>query len=604
MLYEELQRRNVIRVATAYLVSAWVIVQVVETIFPFIGFSADAIRNVIIVLAIGFVPTVGLAWVFQYTAEGLRRDTGEYQSDPRTTRNLDRVIIAVLALGIAYFAFDKFVLAPERAVEREAEVAEQAKTEALTGFYGDRSIAVVPFDNLSSDPEQVYFVDGVAEEVLNLLARIRDLRVISRSSSFAFRGEGLEIPEIAERLNVAHVLEGSVRRAGNRVRVTAQLIEARSDTHLWSKTYDEELDDVFRIQDEIAADVVANLQITLLRPLPGSRNVDPEVRSLVEQARQLAEVRPEGVGTKMYALLSRALEIDPDYVPALNQMARAYWFLTGEGLAWEESERLQQEIYDRVQELDPESGYLDAWDAWNTAFAGEFEEAAVLYSRALAKDLTESDHIRLAGLFARRIGKLDVAVRLGEYSVAIDPLCHQCRWRLVESLMYVGDYERARQEQERFMASATGNEGDYVRILLLDDKPGEALDYLESLQDENLNNWQRMVLSGSEAMTRYSLGETERAEALLADLVRSDYSDKRGLSYFVAETAAWMDKKDLAFERLFEMQATNFNYLQRRAFSPTWRNLHDDPRWLEWREAYGLSQARLDAIEFDPNLPE
>ena len=463
---------------------------------------------------------------------------------------------------------------------------------------------MLPFDNLSADPEQVYFVDGVAEEVLNLLARIRDLRVISRSSSFAFRGEGLEIPEIAERLNVAHVLEGSVRRAGNRVRVTAQLIEARSDTHLWSKTYDEELDDVFRIQDEIAADVVANLQIKLLKPLPGSRNVDPEVRSLVEQARQLAEVRPEGVGTKMYALLSRALEIDPDSVPALNQMARAYWFLAGEGLGWEESERLQHEIYDRVQELDPESGYLDAWDAWNTAFAGEFEEAAVLYSRALAKDLTESDHIRLAGLFARRIGKLDVAVRLGQYSVAIDPLCHQCRWRFAESLMYAGDYERARPEQERFMASATGKQDEYVRILLLDNRPGEALEYLESLQDEDLPDWQRIALTGSEAMTRYSLGETERAEALLADLVQSDYYDKRGVSYFVAETAAWMDRKDLAFERLFEMQATNFNYLQRRAFSPTWRNLHDDPRWLEWREAYGLSEARLDAIEFDPDLPE
>lgn len=170
--------------------------------------------------------------------------------------------------------------------------------------------------------------------------------------------------------------------------------------------------------------------------------------------------------------------------------------------------------------------------------------------------------------------------------------------------MYIGDYERARQELERFLASATGNRDDYVRILLLDNKPGEALEYLESVDDEALSDWERMSLIGSEAMTRYSLGETKRAAALLAELIRSDYFDKRSVSFFVAETAAWMGEKDLAFDRLFEMQATNFNYLQRRAFSPTWRNLHDDPRWLEWRAAYGLAPARLDAIEFDPWLPD
>ncbi len=283
-LFAELKRRNVIRVATAYVVSAWVIVQVAETTFPFFGFSDTAIRNVIIILAIGFLPAVILSWIFQFTPEGIRRDTGEHRTAPQTTRLLDRVIIVALVLGISYFAFDKFVLAPERAAEREAEVARETEIRVRTGFYGDRSIAVIPFDNLSSDPEQQYLADGIAEEVLNLLARIRKLRVISRSSAFAFRDENLEIPEIAERLNVAHILEGSVRKAGNRVRVTVQLIEARSDTHLWSNTYERELDDVFQIQDDIAADVVANLQIELLGALPRIRHVDPEVLALTAQA--------------------------------------------------------------------------------------------------------------------------------------------------------------------------------------------------------------------------------------------------------------------------------------------------------------------------------
>jgi TolB-like protein/Flp pilus assembly protein TadD len=568
------------------------------------GFADEAIRFVVISLAIGFVPTVVLAWIFQFTTEGLKRDTGEHKSDPRATRRLDRAIITFLVLGIAYFAFDKFVLAPERAAEREVEVAQQARVEAVAGFFGERSIAVVPFDNMSTDPEQQYFADGIAEEVLNLLARVRELRVISRSSSFALRGQNLEAPEFAERLNVAHVLEGSVRRAGNRVRVTAQLIEARSDTHLWSKTYEHEIGDVFRIQDEIAADVVANLQIKLLKPLPGSRNVDPEVRSLVEQARQLAEVRPDGLGGKMHELLSRALEIDPHYIPTLNLMAMAYWWRAGEDLGMEESERLVAETMAKVRELDPDSGYLDAWDAWNKAFAGDFEEAAVLYNRSLSKDLTDSNHIRLAGYFARRMGKLDMAVRLGEISVAIDPLCHQCRWRLAESLTYVGDYERARREMARYLASATGSKDFYAKILLLDGNSQEALDYLESVDYDALTDQEPWALTAAEAMTRHSLGEADRAETLLSELIASDYHDQRFLSYLVAESAAWMGKKDLAFERLFEMQATNFNYLQRRVFSPMWRSLHDDPRWLEFREAYGLSQARLDAIEFAPDLPD
>ncbi|MGB5629879.1 MAG: hypothetical protein WBM57_10965, partial [Woeseiaceae bacterium] len=293
-LYQELKRRNVIRVATAYVVGAWLVIQVIETIFPAFGFTDRAVRIAVIVLGIGFVPAVIGAWVFEWTPEGLKRDAEAAQfadSRPLRVRSFDRAIIVVLVLAVSFFAFDKFVLAPERAAEREAEVAEAAKSEAMTGFYGDRSIAVLPFDNLSSDPEQVHFVDGVAEEILNLLARIRDLRVISRSSSFAFRGQGLEIPDIAERLDVAHVLEGSVRRAGNRVRVTAQLIEARTDTHLWSKTYERELEDVFRIQDEIAVDVAKNLEITLLKPLPHSRNVNPEAYALVQQVSQIFQVR-------------------------------------------------------------------------------------------------------------------------------------------------------------------------------------------------------------------------------------------------------------------------------------------------------------------------
>ena len=176
-LLEELKRRNVIRVATAYVVVAWLVIQVVETIFPAFGFSDKAVRVVVIVFAIGFVPAVIAAWVFELTPRGLKRDS-EIDSSSRPTgvsaRWLDRTIIVVLLLGISFFALDKFVLAPDRALLREAEIAQQARSDAVIGFYGDRSIAVLPFANMSSDPEQEYFGDGIAEEILNILSNIRE----------------------------------------------------------------------------------------------------------------------------------------------------------------------------------------------------------------------------------------------------------------------------------------------------------------------------------------------------------------------------------------------------------------------------------------------
>jgi len=602
-LFAELKRRNVIRVATAYVVSAWVIVQVAETIFPFFGFSDTAIRNVIILLGIGFVPAIVLSWIFQFTPEGLRRDTGEHQVDPRKTKFLDRVIIVVLVLGISYFAFDKFVLAPERAAEREAEVVQETETRLRTGFYGDRSIAVLPFENLSSDPEQRYLGDGVAEEILNMLAHIRELRVISRSSAFALRDENLEIPEIAERLNVAHILEGSVRRSGNRVRVTARLIDARSGTNLWSDSYDNDLDDIFQIQDEVAADVVANLRIELLSSLPRARRVDPEVLALIAQASQLIQSRPEGVGEKMHLLLSRALEIDPDNTTVLDLMVGAYWFLPGENLlTLEEADRKIDETYARILELDPGHASPDYYYAFGLARDNKLEEAAALYSRALGKSLADADNVRLAGYFAIHIGKLDVATRLLKYALAIDPLCHQCRRRYAESLMYAGDYAKAQREFESFLALGHGGWREYVLLLLVQGKADEALAYIESVDVRE--EWDDLGHRASKAMALFSLGRTDEADAIFEELSRSDYYDRRALMLFLAEIAAWTGNDDYAFEKLFEMAATGFSYLQRRTFSPVWQNLHDDPRWLEYRDFNGTSAERLDAIEFDSNLPE
>ena len=604
-LYAELKRRNVLRIATAYIVGAWLVIQVVETTFPVFGISNDAIRIVIIVLIIGFVPAVVGAWIYQVTPDGIRldKDAADSPADRRSAKLLDRAILLILVAGIAYFAFDKFVLAPERLIEAEEEAASAARAEAQSGFYGDRSVAVVPFVNLSPDIEQQYVADGIAEEVLNLLARLRELRVISRSSAFALRDEDLEAPEIAQRLNVAHILEGSIRRAGNRIRVTAQLIDARSDTHLWSHTYERDLDNVFQIQDEIASDVVANLQIELLGDMPKIRYVDPEVLSLTAQAEQLWQTRPPGTGVKMQALLNRALEIDPEHIPAWDKMVGAQWFLMEEtGISYEEMLLKVGVIQGRIRELDPDSAYLDYYDGFMYSGEFELEKAATLFNRGLEKDLTVPDNVRLAGYFARHIGKTEVAARILRYALAIDPLCHQCRRRYAESLMYAGDYESARQEFERYLMVAYEGSVIYANILLLQEKPDEALSFVESGGADD--HWEVITRTSARAKALYSLGRVDEAQSLFEELRDSGYEDERALKLLLTEIAAWFGDKDYAFENLFELVATNFQYLHRMTFSPVWRNLHDDPRWDEFLEISGLSPKRINAIDFDPNMPE
>src|SRR4249919_3743952 len=227
-LIAELQRRNVIRMAGLYLVGAWLLVQVASTLFPAFGVPDWAIRALVIVLSLGFVPAMVFAWVFELTPEGIKRDAEvppEQSIAPHTARRMDRLIIAVLALALIYFGFDKFVLAPKRAA---ASVAAQARTaspaETVEAAHTMRSIAVLPFVNMSADKENEFFSDGLSEEILNSLARIDGLQVVGRTSSFQFKGKNEDLRTIGEKLGAGSVLEGSVRREGDRARITAQLI--------------------------------------------------------------------------------------------------------------------------------------------------------------------------------------------------------------------------------------------------------------------------------------------------------------------------------------------------------------------------------------------
>jgi TolB-like protein/Tfp pilus assembly protein PilF len=336
--FSELKRRNVIRMAGLYLVGAWLVVQVAGTVLPMFGAPEWLPRTIVILLAIGFVPAVIFSWVFELTPEGLKREEDvapEQSITPQTGRRMDRMIIVVLVLALGYFAFDKFVLTPRRVA---ALVSSPVPNESRS-VIDAKSIAVLPFENLSANQENAFFTDGVQGEILADLAKIADLKVISRTSVMQYKsGVARNLREIAQQLGVANVVEGSVQRSGNRVRVNAQLVDARNDAHLWAQTYDRNLDDVFAIQSEIAEKIAEQLQARLS---PGEQAAiaqaptsDLVANDLYVRARVLddqANIDPRGKESFLQAisLLEEAVRRDPNFLLAYCLLCEAnldlYW---------------------------------------------------------------------------------------------------------------------------------------------------------------------------------------------------------------------------------------------------------------------------------------
>ena len=327
---EELKRRNVFRVGVAYAIVSWLIIQIIETVSDPLGLPEWTEAFFIVLVLAGLPLVLIFAWAFELTPEGLRK-TKEVDKSASLTRDtgkkLNYAIIAVLIMALAYSVWERqgMVDRVETAAVAANDAGEIVQTEGA-------SVAVLPFVNMSADPEQEYFSDGISEELLNLLAKIPELRVPARTSSFQFKGQNLDIADVAEKLNVAHVLEGSVRRADVRVRVTAQLIEADTGYHLWSETYDRELTDIFAIQDEISASIVAALSETLglsATKIPHVKTAaNPDAYNAYLLGQHLVNKRTKIDIESAIVNFERAVELDPDYAPAHAGLGLSWYLLT------------------------------------------------------------------------------------------------------------------------------------------------------------------------------------------------------------------------------------------------------------------------------------
>ena len=359
---EEIKRRNVGRLAILYLVVGWLILEPIHVIFHMLEVPVWANRLVIILLVLGFVPTLVFAWVYEITPEGLKltNEVPHGQSIRRLTgRRLDMAIILMLSLALAYFIGDKFVFSSHRSAASESQHA--VTTTGVEGALSRESVAVLPFTDLSEKHDQQYFADGMAEDILNLLARIPELKVIGRTSSFSFRGKDMDVRAIGQALRAAYVLEGSVARSGEQIRVTAQLLDTRDGSHSWSETFERNMTDVFRLQDEIAVRIALALHLTIgTNNNPRVRTASPEAYDFYARGlRSLYEYNEEGADQAL-PYFQRALTLDPHFSEAAIGVASVQLFVCDNG--WkvhQEACELAHRAVDAALRLNPRSA--DAW---------------------------------------------------------------------------------------------------------------------------------------------------------------------------------------------------------------------------------------------------
>jgi adenylate cyclase len=602
--FSELKRRNVVRVAIGYLAAAWFLVQIADTVVPAYGLPEDWVGILITVLSIGLVPVLIGTWLFELTPEGLKRDTGDVDAAPEVShRNFDRVIMALLALAVGFFAFDKFLLEPERRAEVVREARQEGRVEAVLESYGDKSIVVLPFANLSPDPDQEYFADGLTEEMLNLLTQIAELRVISRSTAFTFKGKEIVVPEVAEKLNVSHVLEGSVRKAGNTIRVTAQLIEAATDTHLWSQTYDRDLEDIFAIQDDISSQVVSRLKLEMLGGAPQQRQVDPEAYELYLKAHHIIETEHFDRLDEAEDMLKRALEIQPDFVAGMGELARTYFNQTESTspnhISMLEMRDRVRALVENMAEIAPQDSFTNTWQGFIASrWDGDYQAAARHYERAIDDDpFNPPALLRVAAGLLANVGKADEGLALARYNVSRDPACSICVSNLAGLMRGAGLHREAAERLEEILDWHQPTAAMYWNIgaaWLIAGEPQTALAYFDELGtiDPVLGAWARLL-------ALYELGRIAEFEAEFEKL-RERYP---GSPETIARVYAFTGQNDEAFVWLERMVDELGQGSASLANSVWYEKLRSDPRMSAFLQKYGVSEEDMLHIEFDPPFP-
>jgi len=445
-LIKELLRRNVFKVGVVYIVVSWVVLQVAELLTPLLQLPDWSLSLTLYLALIGFPLVLVFAWAFELTPEGLK-PTRDVHPDASITHEtgtqLNRIIIGVMGLAILILLADRF-LVETRDSEDGTEIVQEPQ-----GKSEGKSIAVLPFVNMSNDPDQEYFSDGISEELINSLVQIRELRVAARTSSFAFKGKNPSIKEVGSQLDVKTVLEGSVRKSGNRIRITAQLINVEDGYHLWSETYDRDLTDIFAIQDDISTAIVEALKIHLLdgESLLPNQVINVEAYNFYLLARNNVRLRTEKSLTEALSQYEQVISLEPSYAPAWAGRATATLLLSEDHYG----DLPADDVRDKAQE------YLDQTFTLNESLAEAhaaqgllFEqndkpyEALESYGRAIKANPSEGIYYMWRHNIQDDLGLQDKAYESLQLAFRYDPLHKAIRGNLARRYFTNGDYDKAR----------------------------------------------------------------------------------------------------------------------------------------------------------------
>jgi serine/threonine protein kinase/Tfp pilus assembly protein PilF len=497
----------------------------------------------------------------------LRRDTSMHSTERaglRPAPTVGRKLIGIFAIVVVLLTIGLFFF-KRQPPKAAAPAASTSKT----------AIAVLPFTNLSADKEQEYFTDGLTEELLNVLAKNPKLQVTSRTSAFSFKGKEIDIKTIAEKLNVTHVLEGSVRKAGNQLRITAQLIEVATDSHLWSQTYDRHMENIFAVQDDIARSVARALKVTLEGgQTPKAQQTNPEAYNAYLQGRYFVDRRSKEDLEKAISYYEYSLQIDPNYPRAWVGLSEAHSSQGDSGyVPVEEAYGKARKEAEKALELDPNLAEAHAQIGWIKAvYEWDWSSADAAYKRALALEPGNADAVRGAARLAATLGRFDEAINLDRQAIELDPLRFSAHNNLGVHSYYAGQWLQSEQGFRKVLELNPQRPGVYMhlgRIYLAQSKAEEAL---AEMQKELDRAWR---LDGL-ALAYHAAGKKKEADATLGLVIEEQQSDS---AFQIAEIYAYRGESDKAFEWLERAYKQRDGGLAEMKGDPLLRSLEHDPRY-------------------------
>jgi len=589
--FAELKRRNVYKVAITYAVVAWLVIQAASILLPTFEAPNWVMKAFVVLLAFGFVMSVMISWAFEATPEGLKRtkDVSPEMSLPSwSARKFAAFIISLALIAAGLFAFQ--FLRPVGTSRRDVGQIEEGRPGGASLSISQKSIAVLPLLNESGDPKDEYFSDGLSEELIAALAQIKDLKVIGRSSSFRFKDRKEETKTIGEKLGVATLLEGTVRKQGERVRIVAELINAADGIELWTRTFDRELKDIFAVQQEIAAAVASSLKVTLLGADSSSAQTaatkSVEAHNAYLQGHFYFQRRNLDDYRKAVAYFDQAIQVDPDYALAYAERSEAWTQigdLSGQGkTAWPKA----REDAEKAVAIAPALAEAHAALGW-VRFFTEWKFAEGLSELKRAKELSPANPTA-NDLLARVIvylGKLDEAEKQARQAVELDPLAYPTQNNLARVLFAEGKLDEAdaiARKAAELQPTAASSRRFQVLVAV---QRGDGETALREAQLEPDEGYRRFEL----ALAQHVRGDRGAADAALADLIAYGRDQ---LAYQIAQVYAVRGEKEKAFEWLQISFDTHDTGTLALLIDPLIRDLRPDPRYKSLLTKLGLPAAQ------------